>query len=158
MANRQSKAELKTLFPNVNPFTTPKPERLMERILHIASSPGEMVAMLKEGWDVRNVYVIASVRAMESLLLTEQVLGRELRLPFGQRTGKPMLDTVEVLSHHSFAALLQQAKVLLEETLGDRTDAAAVVIDPTAGKQRPVSLLAAATASLSTPTRSPSRR
>ncbi|MEJ7744195.1 MAG: hypothetical protein WKF73_17660 [Nocardioidaceae bacterium] len=70
-------------------------------------------AMLKEGWDVKNIYVIASVRSMESQLLTEQILGRGLRLPFGKRTGNPMLDTVEVLSHHSFSALLKQARVLL---------------------------------------------
>jgi hypothetical protein len=80
------------------------------------------VSMLKEGWDVKNIYVIASVRSMESSLLTEQILGRGLRLPFGQRTGNPMLDTVEVLSHRSFASLLKQAKSLLEQTLGDRVD------------------------------------
>ena len=51
-----------------------------------------------EGWDVKNIYVIASVRSMESNLLTEQILGRGLRLLFGQRTGNPMLDTVEVLA------------------------------------------------------------
>lgn len=93
------------------------------------------VGMLKEGWDVKNVYVIASVRSLESSLLTEQVLGRGLRLPFGIRTGNPMLDTVEVLSHRSFAALLRQAKVLLEETLGESTGRASVVTDPVAGVQ-----------------------
>lgn len=92
------------------------------------------VSMLKEGWDVKNIYVIASVRSMESQLLTEQILGRGLRLPFGERTGNPMLDTVEVLSHHSFATLLKQAKVLLEETIGDRVDETSVVVNPTAGK------------------------
>ena len=92
------------------------------------------VSMLKEGWDVKNIYVIASVRAMESQLLTEQILGRGLRLPFGERTGNPMLDTVEVLSHHSFATLLKQAKVLLEETIGDRVDEATAVVNPTPGK------------------------
>ncbi|RGE15607.1 DEAD/DEAH box helicase [Leucobacter sp. wl10] len=91
------------------------------------------VGMLKEGWDVKNVYVIASVRSLESSLLTEQVLGRGLRLPFGKRTGNPMLDTVEVLSHRSFAALLKQAKVLLEETLGKRTEEATVTPDPVSG-------------------------
>ena len=91
------------------------------------------VSMLKEGWDVKNIYVIAAVRSMESQLLTEQVLGRGLRLPFGARTGVPMLDTVEVLSHHSFADLLKQAKVLLEQTLKQRADEATVVIDPVAG-------------------------
>lgn len=92
------------------------------------------VSMLKEGWDVKNIYVISSVRSMESQLLTEQILGRGMRLPFGQRTGNPMLDTVEVLSHHSFSTLLKRAKVLLEETIGDRVDEASVVVNPTAGK------------------------
>jgi adenine-specific DNA-methyltransferase len=41
--NRQSKGEIKKLFPNVDPFATPKPERLLERIIHIASDPGEIV-------------------------------------------------------------------------------------------------------------------
>jgi type III restriction enzyme len=99
------------------------------------------VGMLKEGWDVKNVYVIASVRSLESSLLTEQVLGRGLRLPFGVRTGNPMLDTVEVLSHRSFAALLQQARILLEETLGQRTKEATIVADPIAGVVTPGSAL-----------------
>ncbi len=92
------------------------------------------VSMLKEGWDVKNIYVIASVRSMDSSLLTEQILGRGLRLPFGQRTGNPMLDTVEVLSHRSFATLLKQAKSLLEQTLGDRVDEASVVVNPVSGR------------------------
>lgn len=95
------------------------------------------VGMLKEGWDVKNVYVIASVRSLESSLLTEQVLGRGLRLPFGTRTGNPMLDTVEVLSHRSFATLLKQAKVLLEETLGRRTEGAIVIPNPVPGVTTP---------------------
>ena len=37
------------------------------------------VGMLKEGWDVKNVYVIASLRASVSDILTEQSLGRGLR-------------------------------------------------------------------------------
>lgn len=93
------------------------------------------VSMLKEGWDVKNIYVVASTRALESELLTEQVLGRGLRLPFGMRTGNAMLDTVEVLSHRSFAALLREAKVLLAQTLGERSDGAAAVADPTPGIQ-----------------------
>ena len=44
------------------------------------------VGMLKEGWDVRNVYVIASMRANVSEILTEQTLGRGMRLPFGAYT------------------------------------------------------------------------
>lgn len=91
------------------------------------------VSMLKEGWDVKNIYCIAAVRALESQLLTEQILGRGLRLPFGERTGVPMLDTVEVLSHHSFADLLKDAKVLLEQTLGQRASEATVVANPVPG-------------------------
>ena len=91
------------------------------------------VSMLKEGWDVKNIYCIAAVRALESQLLTEQILGRGLRLPFGERTGVPMLDTVEVLSHHSFADLLKDAKVLLEQTLGQRATEATVIANPVPG-------------------------
>lgn len=91
------------------------------------------VGMLKEGWDVKNVYVVAAVRSLESELLTEQILGRGLRLPFDARIGNPMLDSVEVLSHRSFASLLSQARVLLEQTLGQRTDGARAVTDPIPG-------------------------
>lgn len=41
--NRSAKAELKALFPGVVPFSTPKPERLLERIIHIGSNPGDIV-------------------------------------------------------------------------------------------------------------------
>jgi adenine-specific DNA-methyltransferase len=41
--NREAKAELKSLFPGAIPFATPKPERLLERIVHIASCPGDLV-------------------------------------------------------------------------------------------------------------------
>ncbi|MBU3689098.1 MAG: hypothetical protein B7C54_05730 [Acidimicrobiales bacterium mtb01] len=95
------------------------------------------VSMLKEGWDVKNIYVIAAVRAMESQLLTEQILGRGLRLPFGERTGVPMLDTVEVLSHHAFSTLLKEAEVLLEATLGERAKDAKAVANPVPGVTKP---------------------
>jgi len=95
------------------------------------------VSMLKEGWDVKNIYVIASVRAMESQLLTEQILGRGLRLPFGNRTTVPMLDTVEVLSHHAFADLLKRAKILLQETLGERAAEATAVVNAVSGVATP---------------------
>lgn len=72
------------------------------------------VQMLKEGWDVKNIYVVCALRALESQALSEQVLGRGLRLPFGQRTGRQMLDTVEVLSHRKFRDLLTDAGTLLE--------------------------------------------
>jgi len=44
--NRQAKYELKRLFPNVPTaelFATPKPERLIKRVLEIATNPGDLV-------------------------------------------------------------------------------------------------------------------
>ena len=38
-----AKKEIKALFPGENPFATPKPERLLERIIHIATNPGDIV-------------------------------------------------------------------------------------------------------------------
>jgi type III restriction enzyme len=73
------------------------------------------VGMLKEGWDVKNVYVIASMRASVSVVLTEQTLGRGMRLPFGKYTGTEMLDTVEVLAHERYEALLAKREVLNEK-------------------------------------------
>jgi adenine-specific DNA-methyltransferase len=41
--SEESKREILTLFEDETPFGTPKPERLMQRILHIASNPGDLV-------------------------------------------------------------------------------------------------------------------
>ncbi len=41
--NRAAKSEIKALFPGVTPFSTPKPERLVERIIQIATHPGDIV-------------------------------------------------------------------------------------------------------------------
>lgn len=38
-----SKKEILNLFPDIEAFGTPKPERLIERIIHIASNPGDLV-------------------------------------------------------------------------------------------------------------------
>ncbi len=41
--NQESKKEINALFPNDNTFDTPKPERLIQRILHIATNPNDLV-------------------------------------------------------------------------------------------------------------------
>ena len=41
--NREAKSEMKALFPGQAAFSTPKPERLIERIIHIGSNPGDIV-------------------------------------------------------------------------------------------------------------------
>ena len=82
------------------------------------------VGMLKEGWDVRNVYVVASMRASVSEILTEQTLGRGMRLPFGQYTGIEILDTLEVVAHERYEDLLKKAGVLNQAFVDYRTWAA----------------------------------
>ena len=42
-SNRTSSNEMKALFPGVETFATPKPERLLERVIHIGSNPGDIV-------------------------------------------------------------------------------------------------------------------
>ncbi len=82
------------------------------------------VGMLKEGWDVRNVYVVASMRASVSEILTEQTLGRGMRLPFGKYTGIEILDTLEVVAHERYEDLLKKAGVLNQAFVDYRTWAA----------------------------------
>jgi type III restriction enzyme len=82
------------------------------------------VGMLKEGWDVKNVYVVASMRSSVSEILTEQTLGRGMRLPFGAYTGIEILDTLEVVAHERYEELLKKAGVLNEAFVDYRTRAA----------------------------------
>ena len=42
-SNRTSKNEMRALFPGDNTFDTPKPERLIERVLNVATNPGDLV-------------------------------------------------------------------------------------------------------------------
>ena len=41
--NDDAKRHIMTMFPDAEAFATPKPERLMERIIHIATDPGDLV-------------------------------------------------------------------------------------------------------------------
>ncbi len=41
--NEEAKKEILRLFPNQEPFSTPKPERLLQQIIQIASNPGDWV-------------------------------------------------------------------------------------------------------------------
>jgi type III restriction enzyme len=72
------------------------------------------VNKLREGWDVRNIAVIVALRRLASQSLTEQILGRGLRLPFGTRTGVAMVDQVDLVAHDSYRQLLAQKDVLLQ--------------------------------------------
>ncbi|OFS20033.1 DEAD/DEAH box helicase [Corynebacterium sp. HMSC04H06] len=82
------------------------------------------VDRLKEGWDTKRVAVMCALRAMSSDILTQQTMGRGLRLPFGARTGVAELDQLDILSHKSFKALLKDEDVLRSFGLGDAAQGA----------------------------------
>ena len=42
-STQDSKREMLSIFPNTEPFGTPKPEKLIHRIVHIATNPGDLV-------------------------------------------------------------------------------------------------------------------
>ena len=83
------------------------------------------VNKLKEGWDVKNIAVVVTLRAMASDVLTQQTMGRGLRLPFGAYTDVPQIDQLDIISHKSFHELLSNENVLRQfgleeaETNGD---------------------------------------
>lgn len=56
-------------------------------------------------------------------VLTEQTLGRGLRLPFGTYTNWELLDTLEVLAHERYEDLLKKSKVINQEFIDHRTRA-----------------------------------
>ena len=85
------------------------------------------VNKLKEGWDVTNLYTIVPLRASASEILTEQTLGRGLRLPYGKRTGNEAVDTLTVIAHERFNEIIEQARnadALVKKTItiGDDGD------------------------------------
>ena len=42
-SNGHAKLELTTLFPGETPFSTPKPERLIQRMIHVGTNPNDLV-------------------------------------------------------------------------------------------------------------------
>ncbi len=77
------------------------------------------VNKLKEGWDVKNIAVVVTLRAMASEVLTQQTMGRGLRLPFGKYTGVWQIDQLDIISHQSFKELLEAENVLQQFGLED---------------------------------------
>ena len=67
------------------------------------------VNMLKEGWDVTNLYTIVPLRTANSRTLVEQSIGRGLRLPYGKRTGVPDVDRLTIVSHDRFQEIVDHA-------------------------------------------------
>ncbi|MDD2566033.1 MAG: DEAD/DEAH box helicase family protein [Candidatus Gracilibacteria bacterium] len=67
------------------------------------------VMMLKEGWDVNNLYTIVPLRAFAAEILTEQTIGRGLRLPYGQKTGDESVDRLTIVAHDAFQKIVDIA-------------------------------------------------
>lgn len=77
------------------------PDNSVEIVIH--------VNMLKEGWDVTNLYTIVPLRAANSRTLVEQSIGRGLRLPYGKRVSVPAVDRLTIVSHDKFQEIIDHA-------------------------------------------------
>lgn len=89
-------------------------EKMIEALLNVESpdEPTEIVIhvnMLKEGWDVTNLYTIVPLRAANARTLIEQSIGRGLRLPYGKRTGVAAVDRLNIVAHDKFQEIIDDA-------------------------------------------------
>lgn len=89
-------------------------EAMIARLLAVESvdEPTEIVIhvnMLKEGWDVTNLYTIVPLRAANARTLIEQSIGRGLRLPYGKRTGVAAVDRLNIVAHDKFQEIIDEA-------------------------------------------------
>lgn len=89
-------------------------EEMIRRLLAVESydEPTEIVIhvnMLKEGWDVTNLYTIVPLRAANARTLIEQSIGRGLRLPYGRKTGVDEVDRLNIIAHDRFQEVIDEA-------------------------------------------------
>jgi type III restriction enzyme len=89
-------------------------DEMVARLLAVESTdePTEIVIhvnMLKEGWDVTNLYTIVPLRAANARILIEQSIGRGLRLPYGKRTGITAVDRLNIIAHDKFQEIIDEA-------------------------------------------------
>lgn len=96
--------------------TTKNEELIEQQFVSLESEDNEIeivihVNMLKEGWDVTNLYTIVPLRAANASILVEQTIGRGLRLPFsGERTGVEKVDKLTVVAHDNFQKVIATAQ------------------------------------------------
>ena len=96
--------------------STKKEEDIEKQFISLESADNEIeivihVNMLKEGWDVTNLYTIVPLRAANAAILVEQTIGRGLRLPYeGKRTGLDKIDKLTVVAHENFNAVIAAAQ------------------------------------------------
>ncbi len=118
-------------------MTGAKEDEMIQRLLDVESpdEPTEIVIhvnMLKEGWDVTNLYTIVPLRAANARTLIEQSIGRGLRLPYGKRAGVSAVDRLNIVAHDKFQEIIDEANkpesairlqqvILSEDQLKQRT-------------------------------------
>ena len=90
-------------------------DEVIQRLLRVedANEPTEIVIhveMLKEGWDVTNLYTVVPLRAANSRTLVEQSIGRGLRLPYGRQTGVAAVDRLTIVAHDRFQEIVDEAE------------------------------------------------
>lgn len=116
-------------------------EEMIERLLKVehTEEPTEIVIhvnMLKEGWDVTNLYTIVPLRAANARILIEQSIGRGLRLPYGKRTGVTAVDRLNIVAHDKFQEIIDEASrpdstIRLQQ----------VILDPEQNQQKTVTVV-----------------
>jgi len=119
-------------------------DKMIQDLLAVESteSPTEIVIhvnMLKEGWDVTNLYTIVPLRAANARILIEQSIGRGLRLPYGKRTGVNSVDRLNIIAHDRFQEIIDEANkpssaIRLQQ----------LVLDPASDLQKTVAVVAGA--------------
>jgi len=87
---------------------------VVEKLLSVEKADSDVeivihVNMLKEGWDVTNLYTIVPLRAATARTLIEQTIGRGLRLPYGQKTGEALVDRLSIVAHDRFQEIVDEA-------------------------------------------------
>ena len=116
-------------------------DEMVARLLAVESpdEPTEIVIhvnMLKEGWDVTNLYTIVPLRAANARILIEQSIGRGLRLPYGKRTGVMAVDRLNIVAHDRFQEIIDEA---------NRPDSVVrlqqVILDPEQMQQKTVTVV-----------------
>ena len=96
--------------------TTRNEELIEQQFISLENDDSEIeivihVNMLKEGWDVTNLYTIVPLRAANASVLVEQTIGRGLRLPFnGERTGVEKVDKLTIVAHDNFNRVIAAAQ------------------------------------------------
>lgn len=96
--------------------TTKNEELIEQQFISLEKEENEIeivihVNMLKEGWDVTNLYTIVPLRAANATVLVEQTIGRGLRLPFnGERTGNEKVDKLTIVAHDNFDKVIAASK------------------------------------------------